>query len=150
MNNLHRIISMCIYLHFIFDPSISIGQYQNVGTFWVLSLEENFFDIGNDERKDVISKTGCHIPCQYREYQLLTGELKGLASGFGIVMGYPSTDVKLEEEEYIYPFLSFVSECGGALGMFLGFSFNMLWDVFVNTATWMRTRTGSTIRPKRK
>ena len=98
----------------------------------------------------MISKTGCQIPCQYREYQLLTGELKGLFSGFGIVMIYPSTDVKLEEEEYIYPFLSFVFECGGALGMFLGFSFNMLWDVFVNTATWMRTRTGSTIRPKRK
>ena len=29
----------------------------------------------------------------------------------------------------MYPFSSFVAEAGGALGLFLGFSFLMLWNV---------------------
>ena len=33
------------------------------------------------------------------------------------------------KEVEVYPFLSFVSEFGGALGLFLGFSFMMLWDL---------------------
>ena len=33
------------------------------------------------------------------------------------------------EEEYVYPFDSFIAEFGGALGLFLGFSFLMIWDL---------------------
>ena len=33
------------------------------------------------------------------------------------------------KEVEVYPFLSFVSEFGGALGLFVGFSFMMLWDL---------------------
>ena len=36
--------------------------------------------------------------------------------------------VRLEEEQLIYPFLSFLAEFGGALGLFLGFSFMTVWD----------------------
>ena len=35
----------------------------------------------------------------------------------------------MEEEDWVYPELSFIAEFGGALGMFLGFSFYMLWDL---------------------
>ena len=34
----------------------------------------------------------------------------------------------MEEEYYTYDFSSFISECGGALGLFLGFSFFMIVD----------------------
>ena len=34
-------------------------------------------------------------------------------------------------EEYVYDFFSFVAELGGALGLFLGFSFFMFWDFIV-------------------
>ena len=54
--------------------------------------------------------------------------MKGLTVGFGIGMMFPSTEITLEEEEYVYPFISFVAEFGGALGMFLGFSFLMVLD----------------------
>ena len=39
-----------------------------------------------------------------------------------------STDIVSRSEEKIYPFASFVAEFGGALGLFLGFSFIMVWD----------------------
>ena len=54
--------------------------------------------------------------------------MKGLTDGFGVGMMFPSTEVTLEEEEFVYPFVSFVAEFGGALGLFLGFSFLMVWD----------------------
>ena len=34
-----------------------------------------------------------------------------------------------KNEVWIYPIESFVSEFGGALGLFLGFSFLMIWDI---------------------
>ena len=33
-----------------------------------------------------------------------------------------------ETEEYAYTFISFLAEFGGALGLFLGFSFFGLWE----------------------
>ena len=64
--------------------------------------------------------------------------MKGLTSGFGIGAVYLSTEIRLEEEEYIYPLLSFISEFGGALGMFLGFSFMMFWDVIFMAITFFQ------------
>ena len=33
------------------------------------------------------------------------------------------------KEQYVYPMDSFIAEFGGALGLFLGFSFMMVWDL---------------------
>jgi hypothetical protein len=35
----------------------------------------------------------------------------------------------VEKEVYLYDVVSFVSEFGGALGLFLGFSFFAFWDI---------------------
>ena len=43
-------------------------------------------------------------------------------------VSFASTEVTTMEEVYLYPILSFLAEFGGALGLFLGFSFLMLWD----------------------
>ena len=40
---------------------------------------------------------------------------------------FASTELKLETEELVYPFGSFISEMGGSLGLFVGFSFLALW-----------------------
>ena len=39
-----------------------------------------------------------------------------------------NNEVQVEEEHLIYDFTSFVSECGGSLGLFLGFSFFMVFE----------------------
>ena len=49
-------------------------------------------------------------------------------SGAGFKILLANTEVEVEEEHYIYDFTSFVSECGGSLGLFLGFSFLMTLD----------------------
>ena len=43
-------------------------------------------------------------------------------------MAYATTDVTYKTEMLIYPLISFVAEFGGALGLFLGFSFYTVWE----------------------
>ena len=40
-----------------------------------------------------------------------------------------NSEITEEVEEYIYDEISFIAEFGGALGLFLGFSFYMIWDL---------------------
>ena len=49
---------------------------------------------------------------------------------FWFIFNYVSSDVRVETETYVYPLMSFVSEFGGGLGLFLGFSFLTFWDGF--------------------
>ena len=44
------------------------------------------------------------------------------------MFGYSTNAVTVKEEAYIYPLQSFVSEFGGSLGLFVGFSFLTIWD----------------------
>ena len=54
-----------------------------------------------------------------------------------IVVDYPQTIVNvmfdnptilIETEELAYPLSSLVADCGGVLGLFVGFNFLMIWD----------------------
>ena len=49
----------------------------------------------------------------------------------GIVLRLSESKVKSKTEKVIYPVESFISEVGGAMGLFLGFSFIMIWDLLV-------------------
>ena len=51
----------------------------------------------------------------------------------GFMFGFSTTTLTIKEEAYLYPFESFLVEAGGSLGLFLGFSFLNLWQVFVAT-----------------
>ena len=44
---------------------------------------------------------------------------------------FGSSKVQLEAEKFATSFGSFVGECGGTLGMFIGFNFMMFWDLIV-------------------
>ena len=60
--------------------------------------------------------------------------------------GYSSTDMTVNEEDMLYPLPSFVAEVGGALGLFLGFSFFSLWEVFIDLSKYIE----SCVNVKRK
>ena len=43
-----------------------------------------------------------------------------------------SSDIRLETEELLYSWVSLVSDIGGSLGLFLGFSFFAAWDLVLS------------------
>ena len=45
---------------------------------------------------------------------------------------FASDLVEVQKEEEAFPFISLVADCGGILGLFIGFNFLMIWDWVVN------------------
>ena len=91
-------------------------EYANVTEVW--------------ERSDYFKHTGCHFPCHYTEYKFGSDPLR-IRNGFqnmSVNFMLSSLDILSRAEERIYTFSSFLAELGGALGLFLGFSFIMIWD----------------------
>ena len=41
---------------------------------------------------------------------------------------FRSPSILTKKEEEAYPIVSLVADCGGVLGLFLGFNFLMIWD----------------------
>ena len=41
---------------------------------------------------------------------------------------HASASIEVLKEEEAYSFLSLVADCGGVLGLFIGFNFLMIWD----------------------
>ena len=84
------------------------------------------------EQRDVLNITGCKVSCNYREIRPVGTPIReeydqnnGLLL-FALTL--VTTDVRVETEALVYTFNSLVSDFGGSLGLFLGFSFFMLWD----------------------
>ena len=79
--------------------------------------------------EDVTSRTGCLQPCHYTQFSL-PAEPQDVsffnASLVSLVLARAT--VTRRTEVLRYPLESLVAEFGGALGMFLGFSFLMIWD----------------------
>ena len=41
---------------------------------------------------------------------------------------FASSTIQILREEEAYSFLTLVADCGGVLGLFIGFNFLMIWD----------------------
>ena len=59
---------------------------------------------------------------------------------FGFYIRFDSTSVKKQKETLVYPTMSFVSELGGSLGLFIGFSFLTIWDYFDTILHFLNSR----------
>ena len=96
----------------------------------IFAYEDLFFDLSYQYKGDVVRNTGCSLPCRYRQYSLAKSGAPAPSqmSTADVLLWYASTDLVEETEELIFPFESMVSELGGALGLFLGFSFFGLFD----------------------
>ena len=77
----------------------------------------------------LVNMTGCAVPCSHMEFKHVGSKVKAEHT-FGFLLRFGKTEVSEEKEAYVYGFVSFVSEFGGSLGLFLGFSFLTVWDIF--------------------
>ena len=73
------------------------------------------------------------MPCSYNEYRFTTTNAEVMpklysnsTSGW-VAFWSASTRTWTEEEILLYPFTTLIAEFGGALGLFLGFSFMTIW-----------------------
>ena len=52
-----------------------------------------------------------------------------------MLLMYESDSIEVQKEEEAYSFLSMVADCGGLLGLFIGFNFLMIWDGMIFSLT---------------
>ena len=85
------------------------------------------------EQTNLVNYTNCPLPCSYKHYKLVETPFNEKLGGTDCTLNimFASRIVVVEKEEKTYPFQSFVAECGGCLGLFLGFSFLLVWDGLV-------------------
>ena len=89
----------------------------------VVEYERIYHNLYMGDQQDLMELTGCLLPCTYTQYSLV-GSPKRFSEGYTyFTLSYVSTDIVVREEMLLFPLDSLVSELGGALGLFLGFSF---------------------------
>ena len=89
-------------------------------------FEQIYRELYNAESDGIENMTDCKTPCTYNEFKFLFSSPEIMTSPpFASLHGFSvaSRKTQMEEEVLLYPFTSFVAEFGGALGLFLGFSF---------------------------
>ena len=159
-SNLHRPDSICEEsLNYSLSDCIKMSISSDVGcklpwnefslkihtcnTVEQFQRHENLYSYyAASEQKIIINMTGCKLPCSYREFKTVGDpmDVKIERIGFGFGLFLVTTDVRVETEELVYPFVSFVSDFGGALGLFLGFSFLMIWDFVLYMIQGLKSR----------
>ena len=55
-----------------------------------------------------------------------------------LVPMYATSSVQVLREEEAFSFGDLVADCGGVLGLFVGFNFLMVWDWLINAVTTFR------------
>ena len=107
-------------------------NYPNCSTMDQIRQHEELYEFYYNEDKNTIQeKTGCLEPCDYYEYRLV-GERQKFThtdlNSFKMSINLVSKTTEKLDEELMYPFISFLGEFGGSLGLFLGASFLSIWD----------------------
>ena len=95
----------------------------------IFKIESNYINISEIDESRLFETTGCPRPCSFYRYRLVDDPQLNAGIGYGFQLRYGKAEANEEREIFLYDFTSFVSEFGGALGLFLGFSFFSLWDI---------------------
>ena len=93
----------------------------------LIKVDDEFQNAMYISKEVFASITGCSFPCKYVEYQLVGQPLMFFPSAQGFSVLLANSDILETRETVIYTFESFLAEVGGALGLFLGFSFFALF-----------------------
>lgn len=116
------IIENCSRKHFFsgFEDCSNIDQFDKIENLYMnLSKKDKFY---------IVNSTGCLYPCNYLEYRVGSKRTTNVGQ-FGLWITFGSVATTVEKEFYSYQFDSLVSDYGGSLGLFIGFSFFALWDI---------------------
>ena len=49
-----------------------------------------------------------------------------------VAIMYENSIVHVEKEELAYPMSSLIADCGGIMGLFVGFNFIMIWKLLIS------------------
>ena len=114
-------------------PPWDLGTYQDLQICEDVKKIQRFenlcMDIISDNLTSIVKQTKCLTPCQYNEYKFASEPDTYQTNGYQLItLKFPDNEVTIETEVELYSFISLVSDIGGALGLFLGFSFVMVWD----------------------
>lgn len=96
----------------------------------MLAYEKEYKTMFFANMTEITSSFGCLPPCKFLEFTTVGEPAK---VNYGVVLfriAFATTDVQVKEESYMFSFESLVGEVGGALGLFLGFSFLGLFEFF--------------------
>ena len=114
-------------------------------------------DLKDSTRTELTEITGCRQPCFYRKFSKVgnSDDIKSFDNHgnnfrdnptlselpfLGYNLRLASSEVNVEEDYFLYDFVSLISELGGALGLFLGFSFFMITDYVAPMQNYMKKR----------
>ena len=95
-----------------------------------------YYDLSCYDIEDLSQVTGCSPPCSFAEYSFPTTPVSSEdednffgTDGVSFNFILARTRVLKKTELLIQSWASFVAEIGGTLGLFVGFSFMMFWDL---------------------
>ena len=91
--------------------------------------------------EEIIYETKFTTPCRYKEYKFDMDPVTYVTQVYNIKyvkLMFPKKYMTIEKEVEFYRFVSLVSDIGGALGLFFGFSFVMSWDEAESVVRKMR------------
>ena len=91
-------------------------------------FEQIYRKLYHAESDEIEEITECKKPCTYNEFRFVYNSPEITPSLPNCGFSVASRKTQIEEEVLLYPFTSFVAEFGGALGLFLGFSFMTIWQ----------------------
>ena len=125
-----------------FDGSTPVGNFRSCNTPGEFLKHWNAnFGIYLANQQVLENITECQLPCHYSHYSIVGTPRKFEVEGFFYMsLYYASVDKKTSQEVLLYPLDSLVSEFGGALGLFLGFSFLGLLDIIHTACTKIMDR----------
>ena len=101
---------------------VSFGSYLPVYHHHVIPFREL-------ELEKTSSRTGCLKPCTYIEYSLKAVQKISTKNSSSLFLRMAESKISFKKELWVYDEISLVSEIGGALGLFVGFSFLSLADL---------------------